>query len=344
MNGLLEIVAAGLANTVQDRGRTGYRHLGVALSGSLDPLMAACANALVGNESGAACIEIRSLGPELRVARGPVQVALAGPIGASVRRVRGGEQALSAWTTTTLEVGDCLRVGTPAGGTAYLAVSGGVDTPLELGSRATYLRASIGGVSGRAIEVGDRLDCHVVSTEGQLERRQSAWIHPDGPIRVIPGPQADAFESAALSAFFENDWAVTPEMDRMGMRLAGPALGHRSAEAAEIVSDGVTPGCIQVPGNGQPIVLLADCQTVGGYPKIATVISADLPRLAQCRPGDRLRFVAVDTATGRAELIEQNRAYSRWVGAIEPYRPTGRVDESALYSENLISGMVDARV
>lgn len=344
MSGLLEVAAAGLANTVQDRGRRGYRHMGVALSGSLDPLMAACANALVGNQSGAACIEIRYHGPELRVMRGPVQVALAGPVGASVIRSRGAEQTLSAWTTTTLDVGDLVRIGAPAGGTAYLAVSGGVDTPLELGSRATYLRASIGGVHGRALEVGDRLDCRAVSTEGQRERRQSAWAHAIGPIRVIPGPQADAFESAVLCTFFENDWAVTPEMDRMGMRLAGPALVHRSPEAADIVSDGVTPGCIQVPGNGQPIVLLADCQTVGGYPKIATVITADLPRLAQCQPGERLRFVAVDTATARAALIEQNRAHSLWVGGIEVYRPPGRVDESALYSENLISGMIDARV
>lgn len=343
MSGLLEVIAAGLANTVQDCGRRGYRHLGVALSGSLDPLLAGCANALVGNDAAAACIEIRYHGPEMCVTRGPVRVALAGPIGASVIRSRGAEQALPAWTTATLEAGDRLRINAPAGGTAYLAVSGGFDTPLELGSRATYLRAAIGGVRGRALEVGDTLPCRAVSAEDLRERRQSAWEHAAGPIRVIPGPQADAFQPSALCDFFESDWAVTPEMDRMGMRLAGPVLVHRSPEAADIVSDGVTPGCIQVPGNGLPIVLLADCQTVGGYPKIATVISADLPRLAQCRPGDRLRFVAVDIATARTALIEQNLAHSRWMSGIENYRPPGRVDEAALYVENLISGMIDAR-
>lgn len=344
MSGRLEVIAGGLANTVQDRGRRGYRHLGVALSGSLDPLMAGCANALVGNGPDAACIEIRYHGPDLCVRQGPVRVALAGPIAASMLRSRGAEQALPAWTTATLEAGDRLRIAASAGGTAYLAVSGGFDTPIELGSRATYLRAAIGGVSGRALEAGDTLACRAVSAEDPCERRQSAWEHEAGPIRVIPGPQADAFQPSALRTFFGNDWAVTPEMDRMGMRLAGPVLGHSSPEAADIVSDGVAPGCIQVPANGQPIILLADCQTVGGYPKIATVISADLPRLAQCRPGDRLRFAAVDLADARTALIEQADAHLRWVGGIKSYRPPGRIDEAALYDQNLISGMINARI
>lgn len=342
MSGLVEVVASGVANTVQDLGRMGYRHLGVPVSGSLDPCVAACANALAGNEAGAACIEIRCIGPELRVVRGPVRVALAGAIGAHVVMRGGGERALPAWHSATLEAGDGLRLGALAGGVAYVAVSGGFGTPSELGSRSTHTGAGIGGVRGGALEQGDLLPCHLVSGEDRLERRQSAWVHRAGAIRVIRGPQADAFDASAIRALLDHDWGVTAEMDRMGMRLAGPVLAHRGPAAAEIVSDGVVPGSIQVPGNGQPIVLLADCQTVGGYPKIATVISADLPRLAQCGPGDRLRFAVVDGAMARAALLERHARHARWVSGIERYRSPGHLDELALYRANLISGMIDA--
>ena len=159
---------------------------------------------------------------------------------------------------------------------------------------------------------------------------------------MLPGPQADHFTPAAQATLTDAPWRVTPALDRMGIRLAGPALVHVDAAATDIVSDGVVPGAIQVPADGQPIVLLADAQTVGGYPKIATVISADLPRLAQARAGDTLRFAVVDGHQARAAAQQVRQRWQAWCAALRRGRPAGGVDEAALYRDNLISGMLRA--
>jgi allophanate hydrolase len=149
------------------------------------------------------------------------------------------------------------------------------------------------------------------------EYRADPWRHSDAPIRVMLGPQEGHFKPGSVQQFLEAEYAVTPQMDRMGVRVEGAALVHATPEAADIVSDGVTPGTIQVPGNGQPIILLADCQTVGGYPKIATVISADLPRLAHVKPGQDIRFCAVDAATARQARLDREAQWRRWFGGID---------------------------
>jgi 5-oxoprolinase (ATP-hydrolysing) subunit C len=177
-------------------------------------------------------------------------------------------------------------------------------------------------------------------TDPREWRCLSPWDGTQGPVRVVPGPQDDHFPPSTLASFYTQEWQATPAQDRMGLRLQGEALTHLSPAAADIVSDGVTPGAIQVPANGQPIVLLADGQTVGGYPKIATVITADLPRLAHLRPGTRVRFSAVTAEQAQRALQEQRNRWQQWQAGIEVFLPAGTVDEAALYRSNLISGML----
>ena len=342
MAGLIEVIDGGLGNAIQDAGRFGHRHQGLAVSGHLDRPLADCANALAGNPSAAACIEMRGLGPTLAVRCGPLRVALAGSVAATILRANGSSQRLPAWQSATLDEHDSLKIGAVVGGTAYLAVSGGCAVPRKLGSRSTYLRAGIGGIDGHALQQGDRIPCAQLGNRDYRETRGEPFRLGDGPIRVMLGPQAGHFTDEAIATFLNTPYLATAEQDRMGLRLDGPALGHIGPAAADIVSDGVTPGAIQVPANGLPIILLADCQTVGGYPKIATVIRADLPRLAHCPHGSTLEFQAVDLAGARSALAELRRRWADWAHGLQTFLPPGSLDEAALYGDNLISGMVRA--
>jgi 5-oxoprolinase (ATP-hydrolysing) subunit C len=340
MNGVLEVVQPGIGTTVQDGGRPGHRHQGVPIAGWLDGPLASAANALLGNTPDAAVLELRGIGTMLRVKVGPVRVALAGRISALVLRSDGERRPLPAWTSTSLQAGDTLQPGMAESGCAYLAVAGGLQVEPELGSRSSDWRSGLGGVLGRAFRPGDELPCGAVPATDVLEwRSRTPWVQAEGPLRVITGPQQDHFTPDAMAHFFAEEWTATTTQDRMGLRLSGTSLAHAHAAAADIVSDGVTPGAIQVPANGQPIVLLADGQTVGGYPKIATVISADLPRLAHLGPGTRVQFEAVDNEQARQALRAERERWKVWLATRETYMPPGRVDEAALYSANLISGV-----
>ncbi len=315
MSGLIEVVDGGIGNSIQDGGRFGYRHMGITVSGALDPLLARCANALVGNSPDCALIEIRAVGPTLQVTHGRVRLALAGALSATITRADGSSRELAPWASVTLLPKDRIEVGFLAGGTAYLALGGGVASPLQLGSRSTYQRAAIGGIDGLPLTSGQALPCASRDHRLYHEYHAAPWIAADGPactVRVLLGPQQEHFTPQAIATLLGSEYRVSAQQDRMGMRLDGPPLAHLTAQSADIVSDGVTPGCIQVPGNGQPIILLADCQTVGGYPKIATVISADLPRLAQLMPGQTLRFAAVDLRQAQAALREREARWSAW--------------------------------
>lgn len=343
--GMLTIVQPGIGTTVQDRGRPGHRHEGVAVSGWLDAPLAEAANALLGNPGGAAVLELRGMGTELRVAAGPVRAALAGSIVVKWLRADGNVSVLSPWQSQTLQMGDRLVLGAAVTGCAYLAVSGGLQLPAQLGSRSSNWRAGLQGVLGRALRPGDLLPCAAWATPDPKQWRAPVpWALPGGPVRVILGPQTDHFQPGAVAAFLHDDWEATAEQDRMGLRLRGAPLVHTSPAAADIVSDAVTAGAIQVPANGQPIVLLADSQTVGGYPKIATVIRADLPRLAHLPPGTRLRFQAVTAAQARQVLQEQRDGWSCWAASREAFLPPGFIDEVALYGSNLISGQIRADI
>jgi allophanate hydrolase len=327
MNGLLEVANPGIANSFQDLGRIGYRGMGLAVSGCLDPIMARCANALVGNRRDSALIEVRARGPVLAVKEGPVRMAIAGPLTAKLIRPDGSQHDVEAWRSVTLDAGDRLQVGVLTGKTAYIAVSGGFATPVQLGSRSLYQRAGI----GVAITKGLAIPCAIVS-DGDKEFSAPAWSHDEGPVRVMLGPQDDHFKPEAVAAFLANAYTATEARDRMGMRLEGVQLAHASPASADITSDGVVPGAVQVPANGQPIILLADCQTVGGYPKIATVIAADLPRLAQVKPGETIRFTAVEGAQARRALEALEARWTRWAQSIvDEAAATDTDDESDLF-------------
>jgi allophanate hydrolase len=333
----LEVAAPGAYASIQDFGRRGLRRIGVPWAGVLDVRLMRVANALAGNAAGAPVMECFDGGQQF-VARGdPVRVAVAGD--AEIELQRHGERSpFPPWRSTLLHDGDALRIRRlRSGRIAVIAVQGLAVAPV-LSSTSTYARAGLGGLDGRALQAGDRLPAARASAGPDLGLAK-APRDEHGPIRIVFGPQADHFTEAAMQVLLDSDYRVTPDADRMGVRLQGPGLAH--AGARDIVSDATVPGSIQVPGNGQPIVLLADAQTAGGYPKIATVIGADLARVAHSRPGQSLRFAAVDVAEGE-RLARAAEAETRaLLAAIRPLAADG-VDEQALYTENLVSGTVHA--
>jgi biotin-dependent carboxylase-like uncharacterized protein len=333
---MIEVLECTLPASFQDLSRPGYRHLGVPLSGALDPEWLAIANALVGNPPQTVALEMRLLGPKLR-AMTPVTIALAGEFSARIEDAGGLSRPAAGWCSHVLGSGDILTIGALRSGIGYLAVAGGFDLPPVLGSRSTYARAGLGGIDGRSLRTGDRVATGSGGAEVSL--RLFDVPHPiSGPLRVMPGPQRDYFTEAAWLHFIDAEFVVSREADRMGLRLDGPRLEH--ARGADIVSDGVTPGAIQVPGDGRPIVLLADCQTVGGYPKIATVIGADLPRLGHALPGLKLRFVAVSAEQALAARRDAARRLAECIAGIAP--GGAELDLDALYGANLIDGVIDA--
>lgn len=319
-------------------GRPKHQHLGVPVSGALDPTALRLANALVGNPGATEALEIRMMGPTLEVEADRIRVALAGTR-APLEIMGQDPVALPAHQSVTLTRGQRFRIGAlPDGSTATLAVEGGFALPEIYGSRSTYGRAGIGGFKGRALAQGDALPLRLGQASARAEIRvaEDGYLDGQGPFRVILGPQRDFFTDAAVEVFLSSAYAVTREADRMGMRLDGPVLEH--ARGYNIVSDGIVTGAVQVPGNGLPIVLLADHQTTGGYPKLAAVISADIPRLGRLRPGDEIRFEEVSVEAAEAAIREHEAGLRRLIDGMIP--AGAWLDEAALYRENLISGIV----
>ena len=271
----LEVVSPGAFASVQDAGRRGWRRVGVPWAGVLDPRLMRVANALAGNDGGAPVIECFDGGLQLAAREGFLRLAVAGDATVEVESA-GERRLLSSWRSLTLAAGDVLRLRRLERGRSAVVAVEGLNLPKVLGSVSTYARAALGGIDGRALAAGARLPAAPASARPErmlAAAPKAASSTVADPIRVVAGPQADHFTAAALAGFTESAYRITTEADRMGVRLEGPALVHQGAP--EIVSDATVPGSIQVPGNGQPIVLLADAQTAGGYPKIATVIGAE---------------------------------------------------------------------
>ncbi|MEM6489230.1 MAG: biotin-dependent carboxyltransferase family protein [Pseudomonadota bacterium] len=343
---MLRVLDPGLVTTVQDRGRPGYQRVGIPPAGALDTEALALANALAGAPADAAALECRFLGPTLEAEGAAVRVALAGATArGTVTRTDGTSAPFEGWRSLILAPGDRLGLGALGpSATAYLAVSGGLALAPVMGSRSTLMRARLGGIDGRALRVGDRLAAGALPDPADRAERglepPRGWLS-DAPIRVVLGPQDDHFTPEAVAAFLGSVWRISGKADRMGLRLEGPTLQHHTApgRGADIVSDGIVTGAVQVPGSGQPILLLADRQTSGGYAKIAAAISADLPRLGRLGPGRTLRFEAVDTGTAAALAAEARAHLQALIGAIAPVRDG--LDLDALYRENLISGIAD---
>lgn len=336
----LEILDPGPRATVQDAGRPGWRSAGVPVCGAADKTAWRLACALSGAGEGAAVIEFALRGPAVRAVGGAVRVALAGAVG-RIEAAVGAARPLPAYATATLTEGETLRIGAvEAGAFGYLAADAGFDLPPVMGSRATDLRAGFGGLEGRALRKGDRLAVPGPAPQGG-ERTLTPPPPETGPLRVIPGPQDDHFSPEALARFTATDWRVSAEVDRMGARLQGPRLDH-SAQGADITSDGLTVGAIQVPGDGQPIILGPDSHTIGGYPKIATIITADLARAGQLISGATVRFRVVTLDQARAAAVSRRAALDKALASMRPFTGGG-MDLAALASGNLVSGMVDAQ-
>ncbi|MCA1457716.1 biotin-dependent carboxyltransferase [Bradyrhizobium sp. BRP22] len=290
----LVISSIGPASSVQDGGRPGSQRYGLTPSGAMDRLALAAANTLVGNELFAAAVEIGPFGAAFTARCGAVRIGLAG----ASRSVDISGRAVAFDTSATLADGETLTLGFAKGGAfSYLAIEGGIAGEPMFGSLAVNARAGLGSPYPRPLQSGDEL--HVQPASGVAERRIELPALPDAPIRILFGPQDDEFSEDNKKLFLDSEWKISATSDRMGYRLEGPAIKHLHGH--NIVSDGTVNGSIQVPGNGQPIVLMPDRGTSGGYPKIATVISADFGRFAQISAGHPFRFKAVTMAEAQAE-------------------------------------------
>ncbi|MCC3704966.1 biotin-dependent carboxyltransferase family protein [Rouxiella badensis] len=299
-----EVLSPGLYTTLQDLGRFGFEDCGVPPSGAMDEMSFAIANALVGNDPATGALEFTLTGATLRLTGSqPCSFAVTGDVAMTLDGV-----AVAPYRRLTLLPGNQLRITrTLSGARGYLAVAGGFDVKPVMGSVSTLMRAGLGGFNGRQLQKGDWLPLapaphRTILDTGEPEQRLMPQ-RERRPIRVIAGPQDDHFDAQALREFLSNEYRVSEQSDRMGYRLSGPPIAH--SKGFNIVSDAISRGSIQIPGNGQPIVAMNDRQTTGGYPKIATVVRADLARLGQAKPGDRLRFETV--SVDKAELLWAGR-------------------------------------
>lgn len=334
----VQIVSAGPMLTVQDAGRAGLRHMGVSDAGPVDAAAMALANALCGNAPGTAALEFAGPAGSFTVSR-PVRFAVAG----GDCDIRVDDRMMQAGESHRLKPGEVLRIGTARDVVwAYLAFSGGIATVPVLGSRATHLRSGLGGVDGRCLRGGDVLPLGEDQPDAPCLRpavplHGASLPRGQGPIRVVLGPQQDYFDAGTLARLTDAEFLVTPQRDRMAMVLGDVPLP--AARGHDIVSDGTVPGSIQVPGSGQPLVLLVESQTTGGYPKIATVISSDLPRLAQLPVGSRLRFAAVPRDEAERIGIARARALRDALAALVA-KPEGTLRSDYLLSCDLVGGIV----
>ena len=310
---IVRVRKAGLLTTVQDRGRWRFQALGVSVAGPMDSYSHRCANAIAGNEEGAATLEVTLAGPELEFTD-ERHVAVTG----AEFEMSVGDRAVPANASFRVSAGERLAFGRRIrGARAYIAISGGIETPPVLGSRSTHVPSAMGGIDGRALKAGDELPLgppkggHYVRSGSVRVRSGSVRLQADlipAPtvVRVLPGPQADRFSAEALDALQSAPYRIETDSNRMGYRLSGPRLEH--AGDAQVTSDATPLGVLQVPASGQPILLMADRPTTGGYAKIATVISADIRLAAQLGPGDEIRFALCSPREALAALIAQEQS------------------------------------
>ena len=334
----LRIISAGPGTTLQDAGRHFYLRFGITAAGPMDPLAHATANLAVGNAPGATALEVTLGGIEVTAEGRPLTVAI---VGGDFAISLDGRPLPSGCVLLTLGPGAALKIRAGQGGAwCYLAIGGRLTLPEVLGSHATHTRTGFGGIDGRALHAGDRLRVEPAGASAvPLGVFAAPWLdRPPGLIRVVLGPQDDYFAEDQIAAFRDGPWRVSTRADRMAFFIDGPTITH--ARGYNIVSDGIAMGAIQVPGNGRPIVLMADRQSTGGYPKIATVIGPDLGRLAQTRAGTEFRFEIVSIEQAVAARRAEAAALARGI-VVEPLVRTNLTSEFLL-GLNLIDGVVAA--
>lgn len=329
------ILKPGLMSMVQDLGRTGYQKEGVATNGAMDSWALRMANILVGNQEQEACLEITLVGPSIRFEADHVIAITGGDLSVTINRC-----PVPLLRPVLVNKGSILTFGqAKTGCRAYLAFSGGIDVPIVLGSKSTYLRAGLGGYKGRVldkddiIQIGEKKPENLHNHSDRYNKNQTNNFQKEGDetenftfkashwfvdpqlqsfdekkiIRIIPAGDWDLFTDEAKKALLSEPFKITSKSDRMGYRLEGPLL--ETSENIEMISESVALGTIQVPADGQPIILLHDRQTTGGYPKMANVITADIPKLAQVKPGDSITFSQTTVANAQELLIEKEQQF-----------------------------------
>lgn len=309
MINIFEVIKPGLLTTVQDLGRKGYQKYGLAVSGAADQYAHRMANILVCNSEETATLEVTLMGLQLKVLETHVIAVTGGDLDLHIN-----DKPARMWCSHTVSKGDTIRFKTcKSGCRAYIAAAGGVDTEPALGSRATDIISNLGGIKGRSLRKGDIVPIGRGQTAVYKGRRRRIpeKLIPEYlnniTVRVIPGPQEDAFTQEGIDTLFSSVYEVSKDSDRMACKMDGPKIEH--VKSADIASEGIFFGAIQVPENGLPILFQAGRQSVGGYTKIGGVISADLPRVAQLKPGDRISFEKITLSKAHELLIEQERMF-----------------------------------
>lgn len=301
----IKIIEPGMQTLVQDSGRRGYQQYGVPVSGVMDAYAHRISNILAGNEELAAVLEVTFLGPKLEFLSDCVFAVTGGNLQPQINGVH-----IPMWKSIYAKKGETLSfVGLKSGCRGYIAFSGGITVPEIMGSKSTYMKGRIGGVEGRSLKAGDVLQIGIPCDNLHLLKnkcvayQQIPVYSTDNVLRVIMGPQAESFTESGVGTFLSSVYSVSHECDRMGYRMEGDVIEHVSG--SDIISDGITMGAIQVTGQGKPIIMMADRQTTGGYTKIGTVIRADLWKIAQAKPGDRMRFLKISIDEAHQAVKEQ---------------------------------------
>ena len=319
----IQVIKGGLMTTVQDAGRRGYQRFGMGVSGAVDVHAYVYANILVGNERNEAVLEATMVGPSLRFNSDAVIAVTGADLSPSL-----DGKPCPMYEAVSVKAGSVLSFGMMKSGCrAYIAFAGGLEIPLVMGSRSTYIKAGLGGYEGRRLKDGDEIAFRKPGTQPvNLEKRkipaelrkEEPQVSADDPItpgakeytvRVLMGPQDDRFTEAGLETFLNQPYKVTDQFDRMGCRLSGSKIEH--VTDGNIITDGIAFGAVQVPDGGEPIIMLSDRQTTGGYAKIANVINVDMPLIAQAKTGDTIRFVKTDIDTAQDEFIAQIEKYKK---------------------------------
>jgi antagonist of KipI len=299
---IFKVLKPGLQTTVQDLGRYGFREFGVSPSGAMDPYSLQIGNLLVGNNLGEAGLEAPLIGPVL-MALHDISIAICG--GNQTPKING--QELPLWKSIVIKKGQILSFGElKEGARTYISIAGGIDVPFVLNSKSTYLTGKFGGIEGGALKEGDTLFGNPFTRRNRFLHTQLIPKYTNQlTVRVIVGPHTGKFTTAGLETFLNEEYSISSRSNRMGYQLTGPKIEHSST--ADIISDAIPLGGIQVPSSGQPIILLAEHQTTGGYSRIGTVISADIPLLAQAQPGTRVRFKEISLQSAQDLLIDSRR-------------------------------------
>ena len=301
------VLNGGLLTTIQDLGRKNYQRFGVPVAGAMDARAMVTGNLLLGNARDDACLEVTLMGPRLRFDKPSVIAVTGGDLSPAV-----DNQPIEMYRALAVKAGSVLSFGgVKSGCRAYIAFAGGIKAPPLMGSRSTYLKAGMGGLNGKKLAAEDVLP--VESCSGLLGLSGRKIAPPEPPkgtvvtLRVLMGPQDDAFTNEGIRTFLSEEYTLTEQSDRMGCRLEGKKIAHKVG--GDIITDGISMGAVQVPTAGLPIIMLADRQTTGGYAKIANVITADLPLIAQEMPGNKVRFAETSIEEAQALCAEEESFY-----------------------------------